>query len=72
MPQITLVQHGDHADTDLRKWNVDIVSDTLKNDQDRATKDASLHRPDKKTTQIESGIRNTREVNDRNWRTKGK
>ena len=28
MPQITLVQHGDHADIDLRKWNVDIVSDT--------------------------------------------
>ena len=28
LPQITLAQHGDHADDDLRKWNVDIVSDT--------------------------------------------
>ena len=28
MLQITLVQHGDHADNDLRKRNVDIVPDT--------------------------------------------
>ena len=53
MPQITLVQHGDHADIDQRKWNVDIVSDTRKNDQDRAAKDASPHRPDEKTIQNE-------------------
>ena len=28
MPKITLVQHGDHADNDLRKWNVNIVLGT--------------------------------------------
>ena len=47
MPQTTLVQHGDHTDDDLRKRNMDIVSDTRKDDEDRTTKDASLHRPDK-------------------------
>ena len=46
------------ADTDLRKWNVDIVSDTWKNDEDRTTEDASPHRPDAKTLQNEKGNEN--------------
>ena len=30
VPQITLFQHGDHADGDLRKWNVDTVFRNMK------------------------------------------
>ena len=62
MSQTTLVQHGDHADDDLRKWNVDIIWSTWKNDQDRTTKDASPHRPDEKTIENEKHEGNKGEV----------
>ena len=43
-----MVEHSDHANTDMCEWNLDIVKDTRKNDQDSTTKNASLHRPDEK------------------------
>ena len=49
LSQIALVQHGDHADIDLRKRNMDIVSGTRKNDQDCIKKDASPHCPHEET-----------------------
>ena len=53
LPQTTLVQHGNHANVDISKWDVDLITKTRKNDQDRTTKDASPHRPDKEKIHIE-------------------
>ena len=44
----TSFQHGHHANIDIRKWNVDVITETRKNDQDRATKDASPHCTEKR------------------------
>ena len=52
MPQTTSFQYGHHANIELRKWNVDTTTKTLKNDQDHATKDASPHCSNKKKLQI--------------------
>ena len=41
MPQTPSFRYGHHANIDLCKWNVDIITKTRKNDQDHATKDAS-------------------------------
>ena len=67
MLQITLVQHGDHADNDLRKRNVDIVPDTCKDDQDRTTKDASPYRPNGKTLQNKEQRRSKEKVFENEW-----
>ena len=71
-PQITLVQHGDPRDNDLRKWNVDIVSEPSLNDQDRTTKDASPHCPNGGTVQNEEGQGNNVKVNQKSRKTKRK
>ena len=63
MPQITSFQHGDHTDDDLCKRNVDIVSDTRKDDQDRTTKDASPHRSNEKKIQSEEWEGNEGNIN---------
>ena len=54
MPQTTSLQHGHHANIDIRKWNVDVIKKkkTRKNDQDRTTKDASPHCTNKKKIHI--------------------
>ena len=60
VPQTTSVQHGHHANADIRKWNVDVITKTRKDYQDRATKDASPHCTKKKKIQIDKQKRNTR------------
>ena len=52
MPQTASFQHGHHANIDIRKWHLDIIAKTRKNDQDCATKDASPHYTNKKKIQI--------------------
>ena len=73
MPQTTSFQHDHHAKIDLRKWNVDVITETRKNDQDRATKDASPRCTNKKKIQIKkrsseqnSGDKETEEGSDQN------
>ena len=50
-PQTTLVQHGNHANVDICKWDLDVITKTREHDQDRTTEDASSHRTDEKKIQ---------------------
>ena len=59
MPQITIVQHGDHADFDR------------KDDQICSTKNASPHCPNERTIQNEEEKRYKRKVTERGRKTKG-
>ena len=60
----------DHADVDLCRRNMDIVSDTREDDQDDTTKDASPHSPNEETLQKEEGKGNRREVRERSRKNK--
>ena len=71
MPQITLVQHGDHADIDIREWNMDINKDARKDDQICSTNNSSPHRPNERTIQNEDEERYNRKVSERGRKTKG-
>ena len=53
MLQIAIVQHGDHANIDVREWNLDTVISARKNDQISATKNAWPPCPDEETLQSE-------------------
>ena len=46
-PQTALIQHGDHADAELRLWHLDTIKGTRKNDTIDSTKNASPHHRDK-------------------------
>ena len=52
MSQTTSIRHGVHANTDIRKWHVDIITKTRKNVQDHATENATPHRTNKEKIQI--------------------
>ena len=53
MLQIAIVQHGDHANIDVREWNLDIIRSAPKNDQISATEHASTRCPDEEALQSE-------------------
>ena len=54
LPQTSSFQLGHHTYVDLCQWNMDINTETRKDDQDCATKDAPSHRPHKKNIQIKN------------------
>ena len=66
MPQTSSFQYGQHANIDIRKWNVDVITKTRKNDQDRATKDDSPYRTDAKEIQIKKKKQRTKQRRRRN------
>ena len=45
--QTSLIQHGDHADAELRLWHLDTINGTRKNDTIDSTQNASPHRSNK-------------------------
>ena len=61
LPQTSPFQHGGNTDDDLCQQHVDIDVETREDDQDRATKDASLDCTDETKIQTEKMTANKKE-----------
>ena len=70
MSQTTLGQHGNHANVNIRKWNVYVITSTRKNDQGRITKDASFIVQTKSFKTKE--VKETCEIHERNEKDRKK
>ena len=49
--QTPLIQHGDHADAEVRLWHLDVIKRIRKNDTINSTQNASPHRANKEKIQ---------------------